>query len=116
MSIEIFIFMFLFFILGVVNKVKMLIDEEGNFCLKLCVFVIGGGCLGFQYGFIFDEDIVDDDIVIECDGVGLVVDLMSFQYLVGLEVDYQEGLEGLRFVIKNLNVVMICGCGQLFLI
>ena len=95
-------------------KVKELIDEEGNPRLKLRVFVTGGGCSGFQYGFTFDEDIADDDTVIERDGVGLVVDPMSFQYLAGSEVDYQEGLEGSRFVIKNPNAATTCGCGQSF--
>ena len=96
------------------DKVKQLIEEEGNAELKLRVFVQGGGCSGFQYGFTFDEDIADDDTVIERDGVGLVVDPMSFQYLAGSEVDYQEGLEGSRFVIKNPNAATTCGCGQSF--
>ncbi|EKO9559083.1 iron-sulfur cluster insertion protein ErpA, partial [Pseudomonas aeruginosa] len=103
MSIETFTPTPLLFTPGAANKVKTLIDEEGNPRLKLRVFVTGGGCSGFQYGFTFDEDIADDDTVIERDGVGLVVDPMSFQYLAGSEVDYQEGLEGSRFVIKNPN-------------
>lgn len=114
MSIETFTPTPLLFTPGAANKVKTLIDEEGNPRLKLRVFVTGGGCSGFQYGFTFDEDIADDDTVIERDGVGLVVDPMSFQYLAGSEVDYQEGLEGSRFVIKNPNAATTCGCGQSF--
>jgi iron-sulfur cluster insertion protein len=94
--------------------VKSLIEEEGNARLKLRVFVTGGGCSGFQYGFTFDEEQAEDDTVVERDGVKLVVDPMSFQYLVGAEVDYQEGLEGSRFVIKNPNATTTCGCGQSF--
>lgn len=108
MSIETFTPTPLLFTPGAANKVKTLIDEEGNPRLKLRVFVTGGGCSGFQYGFTFDEDIADDDTVIERDGVGLVVDPMSFQYLAGSEVDYQEGLEGSRFVIKNPNAATTC--------
>lgn len=96
------------------RKVKRLVDEEGNPQLKLRVFVTGGGCSGFQYGFTFDEEQAEDDTVIERDGVSLVVDPMSFQYLAGAEVDYQEGLEGSRFVIKNPNASTTCGCGQSF--
>lgn len=104
MSIETFTPTPLLFTPGAANKVKTLIDEEGNPRLKLRVFVTGGGCSGFQYGFTFDEDIADDDTVIERDGVGLVVDPMSFQYLAGSEVDYQEGLEGSRFEIGRAHV------------
>ncbi|MBH9409365.1 iron-sulfur cluster insertion protein ErpA [Pseudomonas aeruginosa] len=114
MSIETFTPTPLLFTPGAANKVKTLIDEEGNPRLKLRVFVTGGGCSGFQYGFTFDEDIADDDTVIEREGVGLVVDPMSFQYLAGSAVDYQEGLEGSRFVIKNPNAATTCGCGQSF--
>ena len=96
------------------NKVRQLIEEEGNAALKLRVFVTGGGCSGFQYGFTFDEDVSDDDTIVERDGVSLVVDPMSFQYLAGAEVDYQEGLEGSRFVIKNPNATTTCGCGSSF--
>ena len=95
-------------------KVADLIAEEGNPDLKLRVFVQGGGCSGFQYGFTFDEDTADDDTIIEREGVSLVVDPMSFQYLAGAEVDYQEGLEGSRFVINNPNAATTCGCGQSF--
>ena len=85
------------------GKVKQLIDEEGNPDLKLRVFVTGGGCSGFQYGFTFDEAVNDGDTVIEKGGVTLLVDPMSFQYLVGAEIDYTEGLEGAQFVIRNPN-------------
>ncbi|BBP81008.1 iron-sulfur cluster insertion protein ErpA [Pseudomonas sp. No.21] len=114
MSVESFTPTALMFTHGAANKVKNLIDEEGNPRLKLRVFVTGGGCSGFQYGFTFDEDVADDDTIVERDGVSLVVDPMSFQYLAGAEVDYQEGLEGSRFVIKNPNATTTCGCGSSF--
>ncbi len=96
------------------NKVKSLIDEEGNPDLKLRVFVTGGGCSGFQYGFTFDEVQNDDDTVMQKNGVTLLIDSMSFQYLVGAEIDYSEGLEGAQFVIKNPNASTTCGCGSSF--
>ncbi len=96
------------------NKVKQLIDEEGNTDLKLRVFVSGGGCSGFQYGFTFDEVINEDDTVMNKNGVQLLVDAMSFQYLVGAEIDYQDGLEGAQFVIKNPGATSTCGCGSSF--
>jgi iron-sulfur cluster insertion protein len=96
------------------NKVKSLIDEEGNPDLKLRVFVSGGGCSGFQYGFTFDEAQNDDDTAMVKNGVTLLVDSMSFQYLVGAEIDYSEGLEGAQFVIKNPNATTTCGCGSSF--
>ena len=96
------------------NKVKGLIEEEGNDRLMLRVFITGGGCSGFQYGFTFDEDMEDDDTVVERDGVKLVVDPMIFQYLEGAEVDYTEGLEGSRFIINNPNASTTCGCGSSF--
>ena len=96
------------------NKVKDLIVEEGNQALKLRVFVSGGGCSGFQYGFTFDELINDDDMVMEKNGVQLLVDSMSFQYLVGAEIDYQENIEGAQFVIKNPGASSTCGCGSSF--
>lgn len=96
------------------NKVKGLIEEEGNDRLMLRVFITGGGCSGFQYGFTFDEDMEEDDTVVERDGVKLVVDPMSFQYLEGAEVDYTEGLEGSRFIINNPNATTTCGCGSSF--
>lgn len=96
------------------NKVKTLIDEEGNTELKLRVFVTGGGCSGFQYGFTFDEERAEDDTVMEKNGVQLLIDAMSYQYLVGAEIDYTEGLEGAQFVIKNPNATSTCGCGSSF--
>ena len=96
------------------NKVKELIEEEGNDELKLRVFVSGGGCSGFQYGFTFDEIQNDDDTAMEKNGVTLLIDAMSYQYLVGAEIDYQEGLEGAQFVIKNPNATNTCGCGSSF--
>lgn len=96
------------------NKVKELISEEGNPELKLRVFVTGGGCSGFQYGFTFDEATNEDDTVMEKNGVTLLVDPMSFQYLVGAEIDYSEGLQGSQFVIKNPNATSTCGCGSSF--
>lgn len=96
------------------NKVKGLIEEEGNDRLMLRVFITGGGCSGFQYGFTFDEDLEEDDTVVMRDGVKLVVDPMSFQYLEGAEVDYTEGLEGSRFIINNPNATTTCGCGSSF--
>ena len=95
-------------------KVKSLIDEEGNPDLKLRVFVQGGGCSGFQYGFTFDEVTNEDDATMEKNGVTLLIDSMSYQYLVGAEIDYQEGLEGAQFVIKNPNAQSTCGCGSSF--
>lgn len=96
------------------NKVKELIVEEGNPDLKLRVFVTGGGCSGFQYGFTFDEETSDDDTVMQKNGVTLLVDPMSYQYLVGAEIDYTENLEGSQFVIKNPNATSTCGCGSSF--
>jgi iron-sulfur cluster insertion protein len=96
------------------RKVKELIDEEGNANLKLRVFVTGGGCAGFQYGFTFDEAVNDDDTTMEKNGVMLLIDAMSYQYLVGAEIDYQENIEGAQFVIKNPNASNTCGCGSSF--
>ena len=96
------------------NKVKELIVEEGNPDLKLRVFVTGGGCSGFQYGFTFDEETSDDDTVMQKNGVTLLVDPMSYQYIVGAEIDYTEDLEGSQFVIKNPNATSTCGCGSSF--
>ncbi|TAJ78213.1 MAG: iron-sulfur cluster insertion protein ErpA [Gallionellaceae bacterium] len=96
------------------NKVKQLIEEEGNADLKLRVFVSGGGCSGFQYGFTFDEVANEDDTVLDKNGVQLLIDPMSFQYLAGAEIDYTEGLEGSQFVIKNPNATTTCGCGSSF--
>lgn len=95
-------------------KVKSLIEEEGNPELKLRVFVTGGGCSGFQYGFTFDEVQNEDDAIMQKNGVTLLIDPMSYQYLTGAEIDYQEGLEGAQFVIKNPNAQSTCGCGSSF--
>jgi len=104
----------LIFTAAAARKVRQLIEEEGNDALKLRVFITGGGCSGFQYGFTFDERIQEGDTVIEKDGVTLLVDPMSFQYLEGAEIDYTEGLEGEQFVIRNPNAVTTCGCGSSF--
>ncbi len=96
------------------NKVRELIEEEGNPGLKLRVFVTGGGCSGFQYGFTFDEEVAEDDTTMEKNGVTLLIDPMSYQYLVGAEIDYSEGLEGSQFVIRNPNATSTCGCGSSF--
>ena len=97
-----------------VKKVADLVAEEENEDLKLRVFITGGGCSGFQYGFTFDEIAAEDDTAIEVDGVTVLVDPMSYQYLAGSEVDYTEGLEGSRFVINNPNATTTCGCGSSF--
>ncbi|MBN3789271.1 iron-sulfur cluster insertion protein ErpA [Paraburkholderia sp. Se-20369] len=96
------------------EKVKQLIDEEGNPDLKLRVFVQGGGCSGFQYGFTFDEEVNEDDTVMNKNGVQLLIDSMSYQYLVGAEIDYKDDLNGAQFVIKNPNASTTCGCGSSF--
>ncbi len=97
-----------------IAKVKSLVLEEANDELKLRVFVTGGGCSGFSYGFTFDEIVADDDTTVEVEGVTALVDPMSYQYLVGAEVDYEEGLGGSRFVINNPNADTTCGCGASF--
>lgn len=96
------------------EKVKALIVEEGNDDLKLRVFVTGGGCSGLQYGFTFDEITNEDDTILEKNGVQLLIDPMSYQYLIGAEIDYTEGLEGAQFVIKNPSATSTCGCGSSF--
>lgn len=95
-------------------KVKDLVDEEGNPDLKLRVFVQGGGCSGFQYGFTFDEVVNEDDTSMTKNGVTLLIDSMSLQYLMGAEIDYKEDLQGAQFVIKNPNATTTCGCGSSF--
>lgn len=95
-------------------KVKELIEEEGNSALKLRVFVQGGGCSGFQYGFTFDEEVHEDDTTMEKNGVQLLIDAMSFQYLMGAQIDYKDDLDGAQFVIKNPNATSTCGCGSSF--
>lgn len=96
------------------RKVQELILEERNPELKLRVYISGGGCSGFQYGFSFDEVRGEDDIAVENDGVTLLVDPLSFQYLMGAEVDYTENLQGAQFVIRNPNAATTCGCGSSF--
>jgi len=96
------------------RKVGELITEEDNPGLKLRVFVSGGGCSGFQYGFTFDEEVQDGDTAVENGGVTLLVDPMSVQYLMGAEIDYKEDLEGAQFVIRNPNASTTCGCGSSF--
>ena len=95
-------------------KVKELLEEEANPNLMLRVFISGGGCSGFQYGFTFDENMNEDDTAVENGGVTLLIDPMSFQYMVGAEIDYTEGLEGAQFVIRNPNATTTCGCGSSF--
>ena len=96
------------------SKVGEMLIEEGDASLKLRVYVTGGGCSGFQYSFAFDDQVAEDDLALEKEGVTLLVDAMSYQYLVGATIDYQEGLEGSRFVITNPNATATCGCGSSF--
>ena len=96
------------------GKVSEMLVEEGDATLKLRVYVTGGGCSGFQYSFAFDDQVAEDDLALEKEGVTLLVDAMSYQYLVGATIDYQEGLEGARFVITNPNATATCGCGSSF--
>jgi len=96
------------------KKVKSLIQDEGNAALKLRVYVTGGGCSGFQYGFTFDENVNEGDTAMEKGGVTFLVDPMSYQYLVGAELDYKEDLQGSQFVIRNPNASTTCGCGSSF--
>ncbi|MGI9264588.1 MAG: iron-sulfur cluster insertion protein ErpA [Gammaproteobacteria bacterium] len=96
------------------SKVSELLREEDNPNLKLRVFISGGGCSGFQYGFTFDENVEDGDTRIDKGGVTLLVDPMSVQYLMGAEIDYREDLEGAQFVIRNPNATTTCGCGSSF--
>jgi iron-sulfur cluster insertion protein len=97
-----------------VKKVKELIEEEEQPELKLRVFVSGGGCSGFQYGFTFEESVSDDDTLVTKDGVTLLIDPMSLQYLTGAEIDYQDNVQGSQFVIRNPNATTTCGCGSSF--
>ena len=96
------------------SKVASLIKEEGNPDLMLRVYIQGGGCSGFQYGFTFDESVQDGDTEVVTDGVKLLIDPMSMQYLAGAEIDYTEGLQGAQFVIRNPNATTTCGCGSSF--
>lgn len=97
-----------------VNKVSALIAEEGNDQLKLRVFITGGGCSGFQYGFTFEDEVNEGDTQVEKGGVTLLIDPTSYQYLVGAEIDYSDGVEGAQFVIRNPNASTSCGCGSSF--
>lgn len=96
------------------KQVSALIAEEGNDNLKLRVYISGGGCSGFQYGFTFDEEVNEDDTSVENGGVTVLVDAMSIQYLMGAEIDYKEDLSGSQFVIRNPNASSTCGCGSSF--
>ncbi len=96
------------------NKVRALIDAEGDEDLRLRVFVTGGGCNGFSYGFTFDDDVQEDDAMIEKSGVAMVIDAMSYPYLEGSEVDYVEDLNGSQFTVTNPNAQSTCGCGNSF--
>ncbi|PHS31818.1 MAG: iron-sulfur cluster insertion protein ErpA [Methylophaga sp.] len=96
------------------DKVRALIEEEGDDQLKLRVFITGGGCSGFQYGFTFEEEVNEDDTQVENGGVTLLIDPTSYQYLVGAEIDYSDGIEGSQFVIRNPNATTTCGCGSSF--
>ena len=96
------------------SKVADLIGDEGNEFLKLRVFITGGGCSGFSYGFTFDEGVSEDDAVVERDGVTMLIDSLSFQYLTGAEIDYKEGLQGSQFIVTNPNATATCGCGNSF--
>lgn len=98
------------------DKVRTLMDAEANPGLKLRVFITGGGCSGFSYGFTFDDDVAEDDAVVERDGVTMLVDAMSYQYLTGSQVDYLEDLQGAQFVVTNPNATATCGCGNSFAI
>ena len=96
------------------QRVKVLVADEDGSDTKLRVYVTGGGCSGFQYGFTFDDQIAEDDTIVTKEGVAMVVDSLSYQYLVGAEVDYEEGLQGSRFLVKNPNAKATCGCGSSF--
>jgi len=96
------------------HKVDALIRDEDNPNLKLRVFISGGGCSGFQYGFTFDEELQDGDTQVEKHGVTLLIDPMSIQYLMGAEIDYKEDIEGAQFIIRNPNAQTTCGCGSSF--
>ncbi len=97
-----------------VQKIQRLVDEEANPALKLRVYVTGGGCSGFQYGFSFEEEAAEDDTLIEKGGITVLVDPISYPYLVGSKVDYEEGLQGSKFSIQNPNATSTCGCGSSF--
>ena len=96
------------------SKVNELMEDEENKSQRLRVYVTGGGCSGFQYGFTFDDKLAEDDTLISKDGAEMVVDSLSYQYLVGAEVDYESGLQGSRFLVRNPNATSTCGCGSSF--
>ncbi|WP_110685653.1 iron-sulfur cluster insertion protein ErpA [Salinicola aestuarinus] len=104
----------MFFTDAAAKRVQSLINEENNPSLKLRVYVTGGGCSGFQYGFDLGDQLAEDDTIIDNAGVSLVVDSLSYQYLVGSTVDFEEGLAGARFIIRNPNAQSTCGCGASF--
>lgn len=114
MTADVYIPQAMIFTDSAANKVRELIEAEQNPDLKLRVYVTGGGCSGFQYGFDFDEASQEDDTVIENGDVKMVVDPMSYPYLVGSVVDYQEGLQGAQFIVQNPNATTTCGCGSSF--
>lgn len=97
-----------------VEKLKALQQDEDNAAIKFRVYITGGGCAGFSYGFKFDEEVKPEDTIVEKDGMEMVIDSLSVQYLAGSEVDYTEGLQGARFVVNNPNAVSTCGCGSSF--
>lgn len=97
-----------------IAKIRDLLEDEGNFELKLRVYVTGGGCSGFQYGFTFDELVSEDDALVTKGNIGVVVDAMSYPYLVGAQVDFKEDLQGSKFVVSNPNASSTCGCGASF--
>ena len=99
---------------AVVAKVAEMLADEGDLALQLRIFVTGGGCSGFQYGFAFDDEMKEDDVRVARGAVGVIVDAMSLQYLMGAEIDYEDKLEGARFVIRNPNASTTCGCGSSF--
>jgi iron-sulfur cluster assembly accessory protein len=99
---------------SVVSKVAEMLAEEGDPALQLRIFVTGGGCSGFQYGFAFDDEVKEDDVRVERGAIKVVVDAMSLQYLMGAEIDYEDKLEGARFIIRNPNASSTCGCGSSF--
>ena len=96
------------------SKINQLMNNEENKALRFRIYVTGGGCSGFQYGFKFDEELSDDDTLINNHGIEMVIDYLSFQYLIGSEVDYVEGLQGSKFLVKNPNAIITCGCGFSF--
>jgi iron-sulfur cluster insertion protein len=96
------------------GRVRELMDDEDSDALKLRVFITGGGCSGFQYGFTFDEEVDDEDAQVETEGVTLLIDAMSMQYLDGAEIDYKDDFQGAQFVIRNPNAATTCGCGSSF--